>query len=532
MLVVACSQSSMAQRDTTNRQTIEITSSYKPVLRDPVKINLYASPLDKSAQPVRLTYNIPPHNLFFAYKPVPLDPLVLLPDTSLQLGERNQLKLGYGSFKTPFVAGAFSLGDGKNSLLNLYGNYVSSRGNIKHQDFSELNIKGAGSLFSEKNETYAWAGFAQHEYHQYGYNHDVFDFDKTTLRRSFQDFSAGAGYRNTAVNDLNFIYNPHAEFHAFSRENKATETTLMLNIPVEKKFSENVAVKVNVISNFNHYKVKDSTNFITNNLFQLAPELVYFSEIFTLHAGATPAWNNKEAVLLPNVYGELQLQNKVLMIQGGWIGKYTPNSYRTLSAMNPYMSDPTFLKNTKETEFYGGIKASIDQHFNVNARASVISYTDYPLFINDPSDQKKFILINERKLNNFQIHGDVSYVSQDRFSLTGGLDLNSYGGLKDNEKAWHLFPLKLTGSLRWNVLEQLLIKSDLLAFSGSKALLGDGSVKNLKGGTDLSVGGEFKVTPKFSAWVDLNNVLNSNYQRWNNYEVYGLNVIGGILIHF
>ena len=100
-------------QDTSRRQTIEITSSYKPVLRNTVKINLYASPITADSSRPRLAYNIPPQNLFFSYQPVSLKPLALDADTSLQLGDRNQLKVGFGSFTTPYVAGAFSFGDGK-----------------------------------------------------------------------------------------------------------------------------------------------------------------------------------------------------------------------------------------------------------------------------------------------------------------------------------------------------------------------------------------------------------------------------------
>jgi len=71
-----------------------------------------------------------------------------------------------------------------------------------------------------------------------------------------------------------------------------------------------------------------------------------------------------------------------------------------------------------------------------------------------------------------------------------------------------------------------------VAFSGAKALLSNGSQRNLKGGTDISAGAEFKINKKFSAWLDLDNILNSKYERWNNYPVYGLQVIGGVLIHF
>ncbi len=293
-----------AQRDTTRRQTIEITSSYKPVLRNPVKINLYASPVTGDTSRPRLAYNIPPQNLFFTYQPVPLKPLALATDTALQLGDRNQLKLGFGSFTTPYVSGAFSFGDGKKNLANVYGDYISSRGKIRNQDFSEINIRGTGSLFTDKNETYAFAAFQQHEYYQYGYNHDLFDFDKGILRRSYQDFSAGIGFRNIAVNDLNIIYNPHLELHTFSRESKASETTLILNIPAEKKFSESVSLKVTASGNFDKYHLKNSTDHLTNNLFQLAPELVFYGDNFTFHGGGTPSWSNNDVTILPNVYGD------------------------------------------------------------------------------------------------------------------------------------------------------------------------------------------------------------------------------------
>jgi hypothetical protein len=322
------------------------------------------------------------------------------------------------------------------------------------------------------------------------------------------------------------------ELHAFSRENKSSETTLLLNIPVEKKFSEAVSLKINATANFDKFQLKNSNSSLTNNLVELAPEFVYYSDRFTFHGGATPAWNNNDVTLLPNIYAEAQLQEKVLMIQAGWVGRYIPNSFRTLSGDNPYMQDPTFLNNTKEVQYYGGIKATVGEHFSFNARAAFIHYSDMPLFINDSLDGKSFYITNERRVNDLQIHGDMNFINQDKFTLTGGLDLNTYSGLLDNAKAWHLFPLKVSGSLRWNAFKQVLIKGDIAAFSGAKALLSDGSIKNLKGGTDLSAGAEFKINKQFSAWLDFDNLLNSKYERWNNYPVYGLQVIGGILIRF
>ena len=129
-------------QDTTRRQTIEITSSYKPSLLNSVKINLYASPISRDTSHPRLAYSIPPQNLFYSYQPVALKPLALQSDTALQLGDRNQVKAGFGNYTTPYLSGVFSFGDGKHNLANISGDYISSRGKIQNQDFSEINVKG------------------------------------------------------------------------------------------------------------------------------------------------------------------------------------------------------------------------------------------------------------------------------------------------------------------------------------------------------------------------------------------------------
>ncbi len=523
----------IAQRDTTKRQTIDITSSYKPVLRNAVKINLSASPLAADTSRPRLSYDIPPQNLFFAYQPVSLKPLGLMQDTGLQLGVRNYVKAGFGNYSTPYIAAAISMGDGKKSLVNAYGNYISSKGKIINQDFSELQLKGTGSLFTPKNEAYGSVGINARQYYQYGYNHLLNTFSKETVRRKYQDLSVAAGLRNIAVNDLNINYDPNAVVHFFSRENKISESTLIIETPVEKKIGESVSFKVAAKADITKLtnKTTSVSSTISNNLFQGAPELVYYSDRFTFHGGVTPSWDNGVLSVLPNVYGEAQLQHKVLMIQAGWVGRFIKNSFRSLSTINPYMADPSFLLNTKEVQYYGGIKATVGKHLSFNAKAAYVTYNNMPLFVNDFNEGNSFLIRNERKMNALQLHGDVSVVSQDKFTFTAALDANTYTGLKDNAKAWHLIPLQLTGSFRWNAFKQVLVKADLFTFSGAPALLKNNTEKKLNG-TDLSAGAEFKITKKFSAWLDFNNIFDNKYQRFNNYPVYGLNIIGGIIAHF
>ncbi|MEO7801684.1 MAG: hypothetical protein ABIR81_06780 [Ginsengibacter sp.] len=533
LMLCAISKTANAQRDTTKRQSIDITSTYKPVLRNAVKINLSASPLAADTNRPRLAYNIPSQQLFFSYQPISLKPLSLAQDTALQLGGRNFVKAGFGNFSTPYVGAGLSFGDGKQGFINLYGNYTSSKGKIEYQDFSQVKLKATGSYFNKGNEAYGNVGIYQDQYYLYGFDHALHNYTKDSLSRKYQDIALQAGFRNTDVNKLGINYNPNARVHVFTRANFVTENNLIIEAPVEKKFGEDVAFKITAraeLTNLTDKKGSIDTKF-NNNLVQLAPELVYYSDRFTIHGGVTPSWDNGQLSVLPNIYGEAQLQDNVFLIQAGWIGRYTNNTFRKLSGENPYMQDPTFLLNTKETEFYGGVKATLGAHFSFNAKSSFIKYNNIPLFINDPLYAKSFYISNESKMSNLHVHGDLSYISQDKFTLSAALDLNTYTGLKDNAKAWHKVPIQLTGSARWNAFKQVILKADLLGFGRVPALLADGSNIRLKG-FDVSAGAEFKVTKRFSAWLDINNILNRKYSRWNNYPVYGLNAIGGVVVHF
>ena len=184
---------------------------------------------------------------------------------------------------------------------------------------------------------------------------------------------------------------------------------------------------------------------------------------------------------------------------------------------------------------FGGIKGSLAKHFNFSAKAGIIRISDMPLFINDTTnalDTKDFFVSNDSRVNDLRIHGDVSYVNQDKLTITGGLTFNGYSGMQNNARAWGTVPLEMEASVRWWAFKQILLKADFKAFSGGPYLQKGNIDKSTGGGADLNAGMEFALTKKISAWMDVNNILNNKYERWHSYEVYGLNLLGGVLIKF
>lgn len=531
--MVACI--SFAQKDTTKRQTIDITSSYKPVLRNAVKINFSATHLNADTSRPVFKYLIPKQNLFYSYQPIALKPMALERDTSLDLGLRNYLKAGFGNFSTPYVSAGFSFGDEKKSLLNLYADYISSKGKIINQDYTNLGIKATGSFFTPKNELYLGAGINQSDYYLYGYDHAIHSYARDSLRQQFQDILLNAEFRNTTPGQYGISYDPRIAISVFSNKNKATESSLIFTAPVKKQFGDAFAINIEGKADITTYNntSQSAAIKINNTVAQVAASLVFSSPRVSINGGITPTWDNGKFVWLPNVYLQAQLKEKVLMFQAGWVGRYTKNTYRYLSSVNPYLLPVTSQLNTKEVEYYGGFKATAGKHFSFNTKAGFITFNDLPFFINDTTvNGKGFKISNESRVYDLRLHGDINYIDQDKFSLTGGITFNGYTGMVINNKAWNTLPMEINGSFRWWAFKQVLLKSDIYVFGGSNYLDRGNVSRSFKGGTDLSAGVEFKVTKMFSAWLDINNLLNDKYQRWHNYEVYGLNLLGGIRLTF
>ncbi len=527
---------SFAQRDTTKRQSIDITSSYKPVLRNAVKINFSAAPLNPDSAKAISPYSIPQQNLFYTYQPVSLKPLALQQDTTLDLGLRNFLKAGIGNYSTPYFSAGFSFGDGKKQLVNIYADYITSKGEIKNQDYTDFHVKAAGSFFTAKNEIYGGGDVRQQDFSLYGYDHVAHEYTKEDVLQRFQAVKMNIGIRNKDKNESGINYDPNVEINLFNNKNKVQESSLIVTAPVNKTFADVFTVSITAKADITSYKSKDLIENVSlnNNIFSIAPELIYVSpeSTFKIHGGVTPAWDNSKLSVLPNIYGELKLKDQFFLLQAGLTGRLIKNSYQNLSAINPYLQSDSVQRNTKEIEFYGGIKATLGDHFNFNAKASYLSYTNLPFFVNNKTNLELFYVSNESSVKNFRVHGDLSYISQDKFTATAGITFNGYTGMKDNERAWGTIPVEVNASLRWWAFKQVMIKGDFTAFRGGPVLLSDNTDATLKGGNDLSAGIELMINKRFSAWLDVNNIFNNKYQRWYNYPVYGLNILGGVTFKF
>lgn len=183
-------------------------------------------------------------------------------------------------------------------------------------------------------------------------------------------------------------------------------------------------------------------------------------------------------------------------------------------------------------ERYVGFKGTLFKTFTYNAKFGSAEFNNTPLFVNDVNSGKSFNIIFEEQLQAVQIQGELGFSRGETFSLQSGINWYSFNKQTTEDRAWGMIPLELNAHLRWMIMKDLWFKSDLFLWDGPLYKKPDGSGDRLPGAFDLNAGVEFRITKQLMFWAQFNNITNSKYQRWNQYYVYGFNMLGGVRLSF
>src|SRR5262245_13730949 len=195
IILVALGVPAQAQ-DKPRSKTIDVTSTFKPVLREASKINFNAAPPAVDTTRPRLNYNIPVENLVFTYQPAALKPVALPMDTLRAWQYSNFIKVGVGSIHVPYVKAGFSFGDNRNTFFNLFANYVNAKGDLPFQKNSNTSVGAAATYRTPKNmEWNGSIGFSSDNYYLYGFRPADLPFTKEDLQQRFNTIEGKVNFR-------------------------------------------------------------------------------------------------------------------------------------------------------------------------------------------------------------------------------------------------------------------------------------------------------------------------------------------------
>jgi hypothetical protein len=526
---------SYGQKDTTKKGGIDIVSSFKPVLREAAKINFNATPPSVDTTKAKLNYNIPNQNLAFAYQPGSLKPLALEVDSTGKFINSSYIKAGFGSLRTPYVQAGFSFGDGHSAGLNIYAKHVGSDGKRDFQKFANTNVKLAGYFKSGNNLQWdASIGMNQLRTYKYGYEPQTLVLPTDSLKQNFQTISGRIAMHNINKTEFGLTYAPEIKIDVFSDNNKNSESNTVVNLPLQKTIGKVFAVNLGLSFDLTRLSPANKTAF-NNTMYYISPSVLFKTAKINAQAGIRPSWDNKTFKMFPNVLADISTEDRRFTFQLGWTGYIRKTTYQYLASQNPWLWLPGDFKNTWIEERFAGFKGAVGNHFTYAAKVGFNKLNNQPLFINDTSaagDGKSFRVVNESRINVVNLGGELGYTIHEKFSVIAGLSFNQFTGLQDNAKAWGLLPLELKAAMRLQIIKDLWLKTDLFAWQGGQYIRKDNTNDRLTGAFDLNAGLEFKITKNINLWTQFNNVFNKEYQRWNQYPVYGFNFVGGIVFSF
>ena len=561
------------QTDTVKTEVVEVITTYNPKIANAKKIkkNPIIKFLNRSKRK-KLVYNI--FSVPVASTFIPKSGVVKGIDVGVK--ERiydNYIAAGFGNYTSPYIEAYIHKYTRFQSEFGLSTKYTASLDNIENttldSDFSNLSA----NLFYKQEERYFdWEVILKTEietYNWYGLQENFF----TDLAISNIKENQNYNYFNVA-GKIDFLdsYIDNSSLSLAYLTDAYNSSEFLIN------FDTNLDFPLNFISrNLNNLKIDTSLEFLTgqfeNNyesqneinysIFtaKINPEYISTFSGFSLKLGlklfaSFDAENSKNHFL---VYPDIKIKKEIikerLNFYAGIFGDFHTNNYKAFTDKNPYISPTQFVTQTAE-KYNGfiGLNGIIHNDLSFNITANIKEEQDKFLFVkNNSKSSGTENFINGTELKGFDygnsfsvIYDDVktisilaelSYDFSKNITISSNFEFNNFK-MTTQAEAWNLPTIQAAlntkyKSNKWYATTNIFYmgeRKDILypsIFASSS-----NEVLTLNSFLDVNLNGGYHFNDNFSTFLRLKNVLNTNYQRFANFNVQGFQILAGITYKF
>ncbi|MDH5599543.1 MAG: hypothetical protein OEY34_10490, partial [Cyclobacteriaceae bacterium] len=135
------------------------------------------------------------------------------------------------------------------------------------------------------------------------------------------------------------------------------------------------------------------------------------------------------------------------------------------------------------------------------------------------------------------IHGELNYNKEDKYRVIIRGDYYKYSSLT-LEHAWHKPEYKISVLGSFNIVDKIRLTLDNYFIGGIVGNVEDVSnpgewlPENLKTAMDINLHTDYLMSPRFTIFLQLNNILSTKYELYRRYPVRGFQALGGISYKF
>lgn len=527
----------IAQNKKSKIDEINITSRFKPSIVKTGKLEFYPEVPLKDTNAFNFNYIFEAISFKTPLSSFSLKPLAYQAPEGVLDVNNTFLKIGGGNLNTPFLSAAYQHRFDKN-LFSFAADHISSKGQFPNQQYANSKLLGKFTRKIADNQFYTVnLGYSRDEYRNYGYDTAKFRFTNDELKQTYNRFSLIANYDLVSGSNSRLFLKPTLKFDFLTTRRGVNEANVHLDVPVHYEVSNNV----NINAAFNvDYTNLNSTSAINNSisLFQLPVKVAYLVDGLYASGGIISVLKNNKIIFAPDAKLVYTFkEGSSFRILGGISNTFNVNALQKLYQINPFLLTPDQLTIYQQTNYYAGFDWLNAKGLQLRSKLGLVKFKNLPLFINSISNEqilsgKDFLVLYEESANAFFIESSLAYIFSDKLSFATAFNAYSFQSQKTYDDPYGFLPIELNMNLKWNPFSPLIFKLNGQVFGGNMALEAVNKRTKTKGILDLGFAVDYKLNKKWGFWIDLNNIANTKYQRWNGYTSFGFNFLLGVRFNF
>ena len=552
-------------------EVINAITSYTPTISDAFKIKKTPKIiLSNTTSKKKLSYSIfsaPVASTF-----VPKSGVV----KGIDVGKKerlfdNYLALGFGNYTTPFIEFFLHQNRKFETDYGIYLKYTSSENGVKNtflnNEFSTLNL---GGFYLKEERGFTWkigGNMYQKQYNWYGLPNISFDNNTINSIAAKQTYGFYEVESEVVFED-SYFDNIKGALSLFDDKFGSKEVGFLLkpSLKIPLGFISKNLTELELQTNINYLQGEFEQNYLNNS------NIKYSFFNLGIHPVYRVNWNKLSIKLGSKIYLTSDIENSLtdilaypdleitypvitnlINLYAGAGGDLYMNSFQKFSEQNQFVSPTLFLTQTNEQyNLFGGINGTISSNISFNVKASYKSDEDHALFVRNNSKSNGVFnastsLLGYEYGNSFNvfyddistlsIFGEIEIDASKRFSIGATIQTNSYTTTFQQE-AWNL--PKIEGTIYGKYKNNNWYANANIFFVGSRMdVQYNGtfpstiaSIESLDAFTDMNLNGGYHFSDFFSAFVKLNNILGTDYDRYANYNVLGFQALAGITYKF
>lgn len=550
--------------DTLDGQEVNVVKPYSPKISDAFKVKEIPSISEEATiSKKEVKYNIFSIPVASTFTPAKGKAAAVEKAKKEELYD-NFLTFGAGSYTT--LLGELYLNHALNRTENV-GGYVShhsSQGGINDvlldNQFSDSKIR---LNYARNLNTYSWnvdAGYRHQVYNWYGlppsFTQAALDTTGIDPQHKFFtfDFGGEVEFDDSAINDARL------RFRRFADDFDSAENRFMFqsNFDIPLRDGElNTTVKLDYINgNFDrNYLTMDELRY-GNFQLGLTPSYQIIRDDLTVNLGASIFYlNDTEAgenkfFIYPNITASYRLANEVLIGYAGIEGDLIQNNYHDFAQENPFIS-PTLniIPTDQQYDAYLGLKGKLSNNMSYNVRGTYQAANNQALFKSNaflsvaPANNENYQYGNSFEvvyddIKTVSIFGEINVDINRNFNLGIKAEYFNYS-TEDQAEAWNLPDFKGSLFLDFQINEHWFAGANLFyigerldQLSGDPSIASQPQTITLESFFDANAHVGYRINDRWSVYAKANNIANQDYQRYLNFPVQGIQLLGGMMYKF